>query len=305
MAFAVPVTTVCVFVFLLELMPGIFSNVFIIRTILMNNSRTRDMKVIGNLLLVLAICTLCYSCMVVINMFTLFLNDWIYVFHYLFYTVRFLLIYTTSSTCWFSSCLCFFYFVKIVNIGSDVFMCIQMNINKVISWMMVVSALVSAVSSSLYIVELTKQFGRNTSATIINNDREHVENQRINPNLFYLINCAPVFIMVVTTVSTVITLIKHRQKVSSNWATSTGINMSIYSSAICTMVYFVVSYSLLAVILVLYSLSIFDIQHPAYWVLWAFVYFIPVSQSGFIIYGTSHLKKALLQMLYSVKCNGL
>ncbi|KAG9463494.1 hypothetical protein GDO78_021624 [Eleutherodactylus coqui] len=272
----------------------------------MNNSRTRDMKVIGNILLVLAICTLCYSCMLVFNTFTYLLNDWIYVFRYLFYTVRFLVVYTTSSSCWFSSCLCFFYFVKIVNIGSGVFMWIQMNINKVISWMIVVSALVSAVSSPLYIVELTKQFARNTSATIINNDdREHVENQITNQNLFFLINCAPIFIMVVTTVSTAITLIKHRQKMSSNLGASTGINTSIYGSAICTMVYFVVSYSLLAVILVLYSLNIFDIQHPAYWVLLAFVYFIPVSQSGFIIYGTSHLKKAWLQMLHSVKCNGL
>ncbi|XP_066434027.1 taste receptor type 2 member 10-like [Eleutherodactylus coqui] len=286
-------------------MPGIFSNAFIIRTILISNCRTRDMKVIGNLLLVLAICTLCYSCMLVFNIFTFFLNDWIYVFHNLFYTVKFLVVYTTSSSCWFSSCLCFFYFVKIVNIGSGVFMWIQMHINKVISWMIVVSALVSAVSSSLYIVELTKQFARNTSATIINKDQQHVANQRINPNLFFLINCAPIFIMLVTTVSAAITLIKHRQKMSSNLGASTGINTSIYGSAIRTMVYFVVFYSLIVVIMVLYSLSIFDIKHPVFWVLYAYIHFYPVSQSGFIIYGTQHLKKAWLQMMYSVRCNGL
>ncbi|KAG9463391.1 hypothetical protein GDO78_021850 [Eleutherodactylus coqui] len=165
-------------------MPGIFSNVFIIRTILMNNSRTRDMKVIGNILLVLTVPTVCYTCMLVFNMFTIFLNDWIYVFRYLFYTVKFLVMYTNFSTCWFSSCLCFFYFIKIRNISSDVFMWIQMNISKVISWMMVVSALMSAVSPSLYIEELKKHFTRNTSATIIFNDREHLENQRTNPNLF-------------------------------------------------------------------------------------------------------------------------
>ncbi|KAG9463686.1 hypothetical protein GDO78_021280 [Eleutherodactylus coqui] len=305
MAFAVPVTTLCLCVLLLELMMGIFSNAFIIRTILVSKSRTRDLKVIGNILLVLAICTLCHSCMLVFNTFTYLFNDWIYVFHYLFYTVRFLVVYTTSSTSWFSSCLCFFYFVKIVNIGSGVFMWIQMHINKVISWMIVVSALVSAVSSSLYIVELKKHFARNTSATIINNDQQHVTNQRINPNLFFFFNCAPIFIMVVMSVSTAITLMKHRQNKSSNLGASTGINMSIYSSVICTMVYFAVFYSLTVVITVLYSLSIFDTQHPAFWVMYAYINFYPVSQSGFIIYGTPHLKKAWLQMLYSVKCNGL
>ncbi|CAN2391480.1 hypothetical protein PRIEUP_LOCUS1520, partial [Pristimantis euphronides] len=296
MALAAPVTWTYLSIFLLETMMGIFPNVFIIRTLHFNHSGRQDLRVIGIVLRALSISTICHMCMVLVNVSTYLFRDLTYAPRYLFYAVRFLATYTIGCTSWLTAWL-FFYCIKIVTIDSDVFRWIRTNLNTVLCWMMAVSALIPAVSSSLHVLGLIKGFAVNGSAD--NCEKQNVTRPMIKQNLFFLCNCMPYFILVITTLMTAIAMKKHSRKMSSTLGACAGASVATYGGVIRTMVTFLAYYSINLVLTVLYSMSVFISPQPAFWAVNVFIFSFPLTQSLFIIYGTPHLKKAWLQMFYT------
>ncbi|XP_075037016.1 taste receptor type 2 member 39-like [Mixophyes fleayi] len=295
------ITVTCFIVLILEAITGIFGNIFIISVIFFKNTKWLNKSDCNKILVALAISGGCHDCVLTFNILSGFLFPGIYASLYIAYIVLFLTMFSASSCAWMAATLCFFYFIKITTFSSQIFVWVKKKISKIINWMMVITQMVSILSTSLNILNLLelKDSIRNNSIIFSNMTSEAQDDMQI-PIAFFS-NCVPMFIMMVTTASTVVSLILHRRQMKKNMGTSVRANTTAYEGVVRIMISFLVFYVIFYVALFIYTFAIFASTNLGNGIMLIIMFSFTPVQCIFLISGTPNLKKAWGHMIFWIK----
>ncbi|XP_063789052.1 taste receptor type 2 member 9-like [Pseudophryne corroboree] len=285
----------------LEVITGISGNIFILYVISFQSCKRLDKSACDKIIVALAISSVCHVCILTINILSELHIPGIYMSLYVAYAVTLLTVYSANSCIWLTAVLCFYYFIRITTFSSNIFTWFKTKINKIITWMIFMSQIMSTFSSSLSLIQLVQPINSTRNHTAISSNMTSGAQGNKTINIAFLINCFPILIMMVTTSTTVVFLSLHCFRLRRSMGTLVSVNVAAYGGVVRTMISSLVFYGIFYTAMFTYSLGIFKSESLEYWIMSILLFSFTTVQSIFLISGTPKLKNAWEQMLFCVK----
>ncbi|OCT61875.1 hypothetical protein XELAEV_18047905mg [Xenopus laevis] len=122
---------------------GASTNAYITFVILLDYFKTKILSTSNKILVALSLSNVYFS--LILSVYSLFNFVWpqLYAEPYVKSCILALLVYGGSSCAWNTTCLCIFYFVKIINFSSKLLSSFKMKINIIVPWFILFSEMVS------------------------------------------------------------------------------------------------------------------------------------------------------------------
>ncbi|KAM8962440.1 taste receptor type 2 member 116-like [Pelodytes ibericus] len=282
---------------------GIFLNVFILFVI--SHGFVKGEKVGSNsrLLFAVSISNVSYSIMFTCMYFGQSDSS-----AYSQYILSSMLLYSITSCAWLTACLCFFYFIKVVQFSCSILAWVNRKIDSIIPWLIMVAEVGSLVSSFIYMVvsnDTADQLSsKNTSVILSLNMTPGTNTSKSDFDQIIFASCGvPFLIIFVTTAWTGGFLWQHIHRMKKNMGTSGGTPLKPQRKAANTMMRFLVFYTVFYFSI---GTNVFQLIPPN--PINNFIHlvlgcsFTPV-QSVLLIFASSRLKKAWKQMSLFIQCH--
>ncbi|XP_040211660.1 taste receptor type 2 member 40-like [Rana temporaria] len=286
-----PNTQTCIVIIVLEVIIGLCSNVFIIRSLILTSIMERRMASYNCLLISLSISNAYFSIISSVN----FLINYVWPsllrtpsgFHILYYMT---LCGMTSSS-WLTASLCFFYFIKIRHFQAGILAWVRMKIDKIVPWLIVTAEFISVSGGFLSLLISRKELPKNSTNSIFEMNFEQKKSKLTLINTTLIINSLAFLVGIISTSSSVWFL-----KVQRSAGTFGSTKVRDYQSAVQTMVRLVIFYAVFYLVLIIHGLEIFPNMSWGYWVCMITLFSFALVQSGLLIYGNPKLREAWTQL---------
>ncbi|XP_063789050.1 taste receptor type 2 member 9-like [Pseudophryne corroboree] len=260
-----------------------------------------DKSACDKIIVALAISSVCHVCILSFNILSGLIIPGIYMSLYVTYAVLLLTVYSANSCIWLTAGLCFYYFIRITTFSSNIFNWFKMKMNKVITWMIFMSQIMSTLSSSLSLIQLVEPIDSTRNHAAISSNMTSGAQGNKTINIAFLINCFPILIMMVTTSTTVVFLSLHRLRLRRSMGTLVSVNVAAYGGVVRTMISSLVFYGIMYASMLIYSFGILLSTNLENWIMLIMIFSFTPIQSISLISGTAKLKNAWEQMLSCVK----
>ncbi|KAM5152735.1 taste receptor type 2 member 4-like [Mantella aurantiaca] len=279
---------------------GLISSIFIVIVISLEFIKHHRVAPSNKLLIPLCFSAICFSIMLATNTITGLLLPEMRLSGYvgcIFYVLN---MYSMSSCSWLTSCLCFFYFIKIANFRCGCLAWLKLKLDSLVQWMIVVveaTSLCGTLINSQLVVS-SEETTRNIS--MINNRAESEVKTSKYLNVIYIVNVVPFIVVMATTVLTVTSLNLHIRKMGKRISSST--NMEVHRRVEWTMIRLLIMYSVFYLVMFLFFYSTFTqlgLENWLYLILMSF--FSPV-QSAILIHSNPKIMKTWRSLYKSVSC---
>ncbi|XP_063309053.1 taste receptor type 2 member 41-like [Pelobates fuscus] len=235
---------------------------------------------------------ICFLISIIVQGVKLVSNDFI---------LSYMLMFTYTSTYWLTACLCFLYFIKIINFRVGFMARIKLQIDVKVPWLIVVVEVVSFCTSFLFLLAFPdgedQGVSKNTS-NILSANPTSGRNMDISM-YFYIVlfnTCPPFLIMIITTFCTIGFLRLHVRTMKKTDGKFGNTNQESHQTAANTMIRFLVFYLMFYVNTLVFTFG--NITLNSFWyhieLVLAFS-FTPV-QSFLLILANIRLKEACHQL---------
>ncbi|XP_040211670.1 taste receptor type 2 member 39-like [Rana temporaria] len=280
-------------ILVLELSTGTLLNVFIVFVACRDFIKTKKLSGSYKILLSLAVSNVCYTMVMSVGLLDYFCSFGIFSMDNIAYIYFYLLFFTISLCVWLTASLAFFYFIKISNFESGFFSRAKEHITSVIPWMLLGDLLVSLVSSLLSSLYFTY------SGTLSGNTTEDSpsmisifsESGTTFINTAIMDTILPFLLLFTTTLFTVVTLMKHRNRMK-NVQTSDGKHRRSYEKVVCRLAESLFFYGIFyAVMISFYFMIIKQMESGFLFLLPALNTFTPV-QAVLLVIANPRLRAA-------------
>ncbi|OCT61883.1 hypothetical protein XELAEV_18047913mg [Xenopus laevis] len=230
-----------------------------------------------------------------------FITCW--VFEYQVYVENYCFAYSLFCNSWLSSCLCFFYFVKVNNFKPGYLAWLKLRINTLVPRLILGTQVFSVLNSLLYLLGFSDENVENSAVPLVTNQTAIITDYRtcIYFYIFLLfINCCiPFLIILVTTSLNISSLYNHICRMQKNLGEFGGPSMKIHQRTVLTMTLLLIFYMLFYAVVLGYS---FFLNTELFiWVYYTALSFFPPLQSIILIMGNSRLKQTCVNILNSCR----
>ncbi|OCT61879.1 hypothetical protein XELAEV_18047909mg [Xenopus laevis] len=199
-----------------------------------------------------------------------------------------LLMFGICSSNWITTCLCVFYFLKIINFSSGLLACFKLKIDIIVPWFIFFSEVVSLGCSFLTLLPSVTSPGSSTNS--VNSTSEEFINSPGFMKVTFIAVFVPMLIMIVTTFSTIGSLFLHSRRMEN---TGTSSSLTPHRNAACMMAWLLLLYTVIFVALFTYFFELFDPQSFGYRISFNLIYLFTLVQSIVLIIGNPKLKEAI------------
>ncbi|XP_077306004.1 taste receptor type 2 member 8-like [Lithobates pipiens] len=283
----------------LETVVGILDNIFIIFVICFHNGKRQEAKAGDAIVVALSITSICQGSMLAFNILSKYICPEIYQETYASYIVFFLTAYGNISCAWLTASLFFFYFSKITTCSWRPLQWMKLKINTVVNWLVLASKIASVVSCFPIFISLIKP-KTNIGGNIFTNTSSDTYDTAPK-NIYLICICGPIFIIIITTASSMASLNLHAKKMEKNVATSTNGNIKMYKNIVCNMFYLLLFYVMFYASMFLFLFDVFTTLSIGYWILLLVMFSFTPVQSLFLIVVTPKLKEAWIHVFSLIK----
>ncbi|XP_063285678.1 taste receptor type 2 member 39-like [Pelobates fuscus] len=275
-------------VLVLETSVGIFLNGFIWFVNFMDFMKNTNISSNNKILLALSVANMVN---VICSISGIFLHGSNSVYYYFIFS--YVLMFSFASSSWLTACLCFLYFIKIINFRVGFLAQIKLQIDVKVPWLIVVVEVVSFCTSFLFLLAFNddedQELFNNTSNILSANP---TSGRIISVSKYLIIifvnNCTPFLIITITTFCTIGFLRLH---VRSMKKSDGNTNLESHQTAAKTMRRFLLFYLIFYLEIFIYTFG--NTTHNALWyhihIVLVFI-FTPV-QSGLLILTNVRLKE--------------
>ncbi|OCT61880.1 hypothetical protein XELAEV_18047910mg [Xenopus laevis] len=204
-----------------------------------------------------------------------------------------LLMFGICSSTWITTCLCVFYFLKIIDFSSGLLACFKLKINIIVPWFIFFSEVVSLGCSFLTLLPSVTSPGSSTNTSLfypVNSTSEELINSPGFMKVTFFAVFVPMLIMIVTTFSTIGSLFLHSRRMEN---TGTSSSLTPHRNAACMMAWLLLLYTVIFVVLFTYFFKLFDQQSFGYKITFNLIYLFTLVQSVVLIIGNPKLKEAI------------
>ncbi|KAG8433417.1 hypothetical protein GDO86_017626 [Hymenochirus boettgeri] len=217
---------------------------------------------------------------------------------YILYTVCFTSVYTFCSSCWLTTCLCFIFFMKIINFKPGFFSWIKMKIDSLVPHLILAIEGLSICLSVVYIILYPCVKDVNSTSSSMTNQTSYLLSPDYSTCVFMFgIFSIAIMVATITTGPIIVSLYKHTHRMRRNMGDGDGPSLKVYKRAACTLS------SLFILYIISYSLTIAGQLSNDKTLQWIYVIFsnsFPFLQSVILILGNSRLLQKCLEIL--TKC---
>ncbi|XP_040211669.1 taste receptor type 2 member 39-like [Rana temporaria] len=280
-------------ILVLEMSTGMLLNVFIVFVVCRDFIKTKKLSGSYKILLSLAVSNVSFCMVLSVGLLDYFCSFGIFSTDNTTYIYFYFMLFTISLCVWFTASLAFFYFIKISNFESGFISRVKERITSVIPWMLLGDLLVSLVSSllsSLYFV-FSGTLSGNTTEDSPSMISIFSESGTMFINTAIMDTILPFLLLLTTMLSTVVTLMKHRNRMK-NVQTSDGKHLRSYEKVVCRMAAILLFYGIFYGAMTIVYITIIKQMESGFWFLLpALNTFIPV-QAVLLVLANPRLRAA-------------
>uniref|UniRef100_A0A8C5QC82 Taste receptor type 2 n=1 Tax=Leptobrachium leishanense TaxID=445787 RepID=A0A8C5QC82_9ANUR len=279
--------TACLVTVLLEAIIGLAANVFIVSNISINYLRGETMSSINKILLSLGISNMCFavasSSNLILSCLIPSLNRHINIVSCALHTL----------------CLCVFHFIKIVNFSTPFLSWVKTRITAVVSWLILVSEVVSVGSSIFITLEFVSKHGVdvNVSTVVPSNGSWSREDTLSYMRYTFVAICLPVILGFVIICWTIAHLKHHGRRMKVTMGASGSASVKAHQTAANTMIRLLTLYAFIYIDTVIFCFDVFPIKSVGYWFSVLILISFTPAQSVLLITGNPKLKGLCCKML--------
>uniref|UniRef100_A0A6I8PQA3 Taste receptor type 2 n=1 Tax=Xenopus tropicalis TaxID=8364 RepID=A0A6I8PQA3_XENTR len=271
---------------------GAFTNAYITLVILFDYFQTKIMSASNKVLVALSLSNVYVSLILSVNSIISFFWPQMYAEPYVKGYILALLIFGIASCAWTTTCLCVFYFVKIINFSSRLLTSFKMRINILVPWLILFSEVVSLGCSFLTLLPYANSLEPSSNTTLFYSVNSTSGVSGIYTGFMKVTFVAvslPLLIIFVTTFSTIGSLYLHSRRMESTGTTN---SVTPHRSAVCMMAWLLLLYTVIFVVLFSYFLHPISPPSFGYWMSYNLIYVFTLVQSVVLIQGNPKLKEA-------------
>ncbi|XP_071988586.1 taste receptor type 2 member 10-like [Engystomops pustulosus] len=208
-----------------------------------------------------------------------------------------------SCNVWFSTFLCVYFCLKIVNVKNTLYICLQRNFQKVFPWLFMSAILGSVLVSFLFILNMTEEnssnLGLNISAINMQNNSSFTDIKEKDILYFMILSWTATMILSISASVIVTSLFKHMNQVQQNFGGFRSPNMKIHVQVLRTVISFLFSY--------IFIFSALTVNLTSRGITWNYLLFLiyDISKgvvSWSLIKGNRNLDKALRNIFSKLHC---
>ncbi|XP_056392715.1 taste receptor type 2 member 8-like [Hyla sarda] len=214
-------------------------------------------------------------------------------------TMTVFFIYSMCSSTYLTAILCFYYFIKVVNVQRGFLVWIKKEIGSLVHWQIVVAKLFSLVNSLLSLLLFTSHHLPVTNGSFIPLNSATLEKSSVDDNIlkFLLIMISlPLLCTAITILLTVGFLKFHSDKMEKA-QTSGEAGLTLYKRVIYKMLRFLVLYSVFYLVMFLYYFNVFAAYSPGYYINLMLMFLFTPTQSALHILDNQYLRSPWREMV--------
>ncbi|KAG8433424.1 hypothetical protein GDO86_012093 [Hymenochirus boettgeri] len=230
-------------ILIVDYISGLVSNVFILSVhfhcwLKGETLSSSDLIIVG-----LAFSSIIYSLVKCSTCIILFYSPGMSSLRPIIYTLCFTSIYSFYSSTWLGTCLCFFFYVKIINFQSRFFSWLKMKIDTLVPWMIFAAEVFSVFNSLLYIFTYLDVNPVNSTDPFFSSQISSCRTTySFNPSFQIINTFIPILIATVTTSHIIVSLYKHIHRMRQNIGDGDGPSLKVHKRAAFTMFHLLVFY---------------------------------------------------------------
>ncbi|MEE6513659.1 hypothetical protein FKM82_021433 [Ascaphus truei] len=298
-----PPMHMCIILFFIAVgsLLGILSNLFIVLVNLLNWFKGRKFNRCDLILTSLGISNICFQCSTTVDkiIFIAFRDLYFTKNIYLFYCPGMVLFINPNS--WFTTRLCVYYCIKIVNRNTHLFIWLKQHISSIVPWVLLGSAVGSVGIALPAIWNIYIVLPGNTTANYSVDDIEIRWSLPYAGTTGFLVVICPFLLVVLSIALILVSLCQHVVNMKENASGFSKPNLKAHIGAANTIMSLLLSYLVFNIAETLLITNVFPVDSPGYVLCWALIMGFTISQSLILIPGNPKLKKALRRFLCFAK----
>ncbi|KAG8544862.1 hypothetical protein GDO81_021701, partial [Engystomops pustulosus] len=215
------------------------TNMFISIVILLNWIKDKKLPLVDQLIASISVCNIAEEVMKSIKFLNIIYNS-----------SKISMIYFSlcsmvmSCNVWFSTFLCVYFCLKIVNVKNTLYICLQRNFQKIFPWLFVSAILGSVLVSLPFILRITEE---NISTPKLNST--FLDFQEMGVLSFIILFWTAMLIFSISALIFVISLFKHMNQVQQNLGGFRSPNMKVHVQALITVILFLITNITISIVL--------------------------------------------------------
>ncbi|CAN8204998.1 unnamed protein product [Coccothraustes coccothraustes] len=208
------------------------------------------------------------------------------------------------SNLWVSACLCGFYCLKIANFRNSFFIYLKVKIDRMVPWLLLGSEILALAMATVF-YDLKGTLKRN-NITSTSQERFWEEIMRKDKHLFSsfflacLVFAASFMVVIFAAVSLLFSLWRHKHTMQTN--SMKDLSMDAHIRAMKSVLSFLVMYTINFLSLVLTIIHATKKETILTLLIYIYLYAFPGAHSLILIFSNPKLNKALLKILFCLKC---
>ncbi|XP_018411249.1 PREDICTED: taste receptor type 2 member 39-like [Nanorana parkeri] len=290
-----PTTVISLGVLTLEAITGLCSNFFIIISLIISAYNEKYFAPYSRILIALCVSNVGYTLLMSANIVIGFVHPLLSSAPFAMYIVNYMTLFSIISSTWLTCCLCFFYFIKIVQFQPGFLAWVKMKIETILPWMILTVELISLSESFLALLVYDQESANNSTMSM---DEMTSEPHKLILNftiLALILFSLPLSVSILSMAVSAWFLKQHSGHIERNVKVSKA-GAKDYQSAVRTMSCLILFYALMYLVTLLLGLPVFDSQSWGYWMCVMGLFSFALVQSSLLISGNPKLKAAWRQM---------
>ncbi|KAG8538823.1 hypothetical protein GDO81_022021 [Engystomops pustulosus] len=225
------------------------TNMFISIVILLNWIKDKKLPLVDQLIASISVCNIAEEVMKSIKFLNIIYNSSKIrmIYFALYYMVM-------SCNAWFSTFLCVYFCLKIVNVKNTLYICLQRNFQKILPWLFVATILGSVLVRVPIILRISEE---NILTPKLNSTFLHFK--RTNVLSFMILSWIAILIFSISALTIVHSLFKHMNQVQENFGGFRSPNMKAHVQALITVMLFLITNITISIVLTINLTSYSDI----------------------------------------------
>uniref|UniRef100_A0A8C5QG84 Taste receptor type 2 n=1 Tax=Leptobrachium leishanense TaxID=445787 RepID=A0A8C5QG84_9ANUR len=251
---------------------------------------------------------LCTMCVIIPQqffpaLFTIYDNSYLFFLSFQRRTNTFIVIFMTVfsivSCALHTLCLCFFHFIKIVNFSTPFLSWVKTRITAVVSWLILVSEVVSVGSSMFITLEFVSKHdvNVNVSTVVPSNGSQSREDTLSYISYTFVVIFLPLILGIVIICWTIAHLKRHGRRMKVTMGASGSASLKSHQTAANTMIRLLTLYAFIYIDMVIFCFDVFPIKSVGYWFSVLILISFTPAQSVLLITGNPKLKDLCCKML--------
>uniref|UniRef100_A0A8C5PPY6 Taste receptor type 2 n=1 Tax=Leptobrachium leishanense TaxID=445787 RepID=A0A8C5PPY6_9ANUR len=291
----------CLVIIVLEVIVSLFMNGFIVLVIFCNWLKGEITASVNKILVALSISNMCFAAMSLISVLVTVFWRQIQQTDYTNFAFLWVTMLCLTSCSWLTACLCFFFFIKIVNFSSGWLAGLKTRIDSSVHWLILVAEVVvfCSVFIQVLIHVVSLELERIKSVNSSFDASQKASLSYLNSHVDFMANCVSLLIIFGTTLSTICFLKLHSHRMKRKLGTSSTAPLKTHRRPVIMMISFLLFYAVYYVELFSLSFVHFSRFSIEFWLLLISMFSFTPCQSIILIWFSPKLREAFKTFLYS------